>query len=117
MWSLPLSLASVLRQFGSQEIAMASPYLRPGRLGDVLAAIQAMGASEDFYARSCDAWSRVIGGDRRDGQYWKNVFDEHQEFFRKAIREPGAEERYALIWRMAYKEQAEVSPGRRVLQS
>ena len=46
-----------------------SPYLKSGRLGDVLAAIQAMGASEDYYARSCAAWAPIISGEQHDRQY------------------------------------------------
>jgi hypothetical protein len=105
---------------------MASPYLKSGRLGEVLAAIQAMGASEDRYARSCEAWSKIIGGNGRELGYWKKVFDEHPEFFRKIIRkkkgereegeEEGEEERYAMIWRMAYKQEPG-TPARRVLGS
>jgi hypothetical protein len=95
---------------------VTSPYLKSGRLGDVIAAIQAMGASEDYYARSCDAWAPIISGQQRDGRYWKNVFDEHGEFFRQVIREQeAADERYALIWRMAFKDEPGKSPRRRVL--
>jgi hypothetical protein len=95
-----------------------SPYLKDNRLGDVLAAIQAMGPREDRYSGSCDAWAQIISyGSGRDANYWKVVFDEHGEFFREGReRDDNQRERlYALIWRMAFKDEPTKTPRRRVL--
>jgi hypothetical protein len=113
-----------------------SAYLKPNRLSDLLAAIQAMGSNEN-YRRTCEQWVRIISGretptedpidDQTDDQtvdktvdptddptddqtddptddqtnYWKNVFNDHPEFFRRARMSGGGKERYSLIWRRA----------------
>jgi hypothetical protein len=79
-----------------------SPYLKDGRLGDVLAAIQIMGVS-DWYRRKLEVWTILLSGDadqeahperfaQRMG-HWRTVFQEHPEFFRPSGAVPGA---YAL---------------------
>jgi len=40
----------------------SSPYLKPGRLADVIAAIQAL-ASHEYYYNSCERWAHIISGD------------------------------------------------------
>jgi hypothetical protein len=90
-----------------------SSYLKSGRLGEVLVAIQAMGADEVYYARGCNGWAKVLG--EHDGQYWEQVLKDHGEFFRKVIRDPREEDRYALVWRMAFQEEPTKTPKRRVL--
>jgi hypothetical protein len=102
-----------------------SPYLTPDRLGDVLAAIQAMGSNEAF-RQTCEDWTRIISGpqargdltedpidDQTDDQAvdqpvtkeqtnrWKIVFDEHPEFFRRSRTSSEGKERYSLISRRA----------------
>lgn len=59
-----------------------SPYLESeARLGDVIAAIQAM-STYKFYKLDFEQWSDRISGDPRNGLYWKKIFIEHPEFFR-----------------------------------
>ncbi|WP_268124831.1 hypothetical protein [Roseivirga pacifica] len=60
-----------------------SPYLTPGRLADVIQAIQVLGYYK-FYKRSNDAWAKQItGNSENDTQsHWKKLFEEHPEFFK-----------------------------------
>lgn len=59
-----------------------SPYLRQeGRLADVIAAIQATGASESYKLRFAQ-WAKRICGDEGQADHWRRVFEEHPEFFR-----------------------------------
>lgn len=74
-----------------------SPYLIPGRLADVIAAIQFM-SMNDRSSQTCRDWADGISGDKAKGDHWQKVFDEHPEFFR---RSPNYEGHYALIWRRA----------------
>jgi hypothetical protein len=75
---------------------MESPYLTPNRLADLIAAIQVM-ATYDQYRGSPDDWSYRISGTKDAGPKWKNVFENHAEFFRKS---PDRNQ-YALAWRRA----------------
>jgi hypothetical protein len=101
---------------------VSSPYLKPGRLGEVLAAIQVMAVS-DQYRRTLEQWTYYLSGIRapksqsepdsdfeadsesepasepdaeRAAGRWRIVFDEHPEFFRPSFARPGA---YALVLR------------------
>jgi len=59
-----------------------SPYLEnDSRLADVIAALQAM-ATYKYYKLDFSQWANRITGDQSTGQYWKNIFVEHPEFFR-----------------------------------
>ena len=59
-----------------------SPYLRTeNRLGDVVAALQAM-ATYKYYKLDFSQWADRITGDEKKGDYWQAVFLEHPEFFR-----------------------------------
>ena len=59
-----------------------SPYLKDSnRLGDVIAAIQAM-AVYKFYKLSFEEWADRISADKSQADKWKNLFIEHPEFFR-----------------------------------
>lgn len=59
-----------------------SPYLNSSeRLGDVIAAIQAMGTYK-FYKLDFDGWAYRIGNNEKNSDYWKTIFSEHPEFFR-----------------------------------
>jgi len=59
-----------------------SPYLKdPNRLGDVIAAIQAMGTYK-FYKLTHEGWADRIAADRTQAETWKAIFLEHPEFFR-----------------------------------
>jgi hypothetical protein len=72
-----------------------APYVEdPGRLGDVIAAIQAM-ATYYRYKLTFAEWADRISGDPADGQHWEKVFREHPEFFRL----DSARERASLVWR------------------
>lgn len=76
-------------------ISKSSPYLSSDdRLGDVIAAIQAMGTYK-FYKLEFKSWARRISGDDLQAHHWKRVFEEHPEFFRL----DGARERASLVWR------------------
>ena len=75
---------------------LKSPYLKDNRLADVLAALQVMALSSE-YRMSCKGWAYKISGDEGRSDYWRTIFDEHQEFFRRST----AEDNYALIWRRA----------------
>src|SRR5688500_18588789 len=69
----------------------------PGRLGDVVAAIQAMGTYK-FYKLPFDGWADRISGDSSKGDHWKTVFLEHPEFFRFDSKR----EKASLVWRRQY---------------
>jgi hypothetical protein len=74
-----------------------SPYLKPSRLADVLAAIQSMALYERSSGKS-DFWAECIAGEKGEEAYWESVFSDHPEFFRLSPEKDG---RYALIWRRA----------------
>lgn len=64
------------------ESKKASPYLAtPERLADVIAAIQTLGTYK-FYKLDFASWADRISGDSSQGEYWKDVFEQHPEFFR-----------------------------------
>jgi hypothetical protein len=76
-------------------LAKTSPYIEsPARLGDVIAAIQAMAVSE-FHMRSFESWATSITGDKGKAQHWKAVLEEHPEFFRLDTTRMLA----SLVWR------------------
>jgi hypothetical protein len=76
-----------------------SPYLaKDGRLGDVIAAIQAMGTYK-FYKLEFAEWAERIGGDKQSAEHWRTVFLEHPEFFRLDTER----ERASLVWRRQNK--------------
>lgn len=74
-----------------------SPYLKPGRLADVIAAIQFMSMNERSSLLPGE-WAEGVTGDTAKADHWETVFREHPEFFRKSPTHKG---RYALIWRRA----------------
>lgn len=74
-----------------------SPYLKdPGRLRDVIAAIQVMGTHQWSHSKFED-WAKRIGP-VSSAPDWKTVFEEHHEFFRLDPDAPRA----SLCWRYAY---------------
>jgi hypothetical protein len=78
--------------------SIASPYLaNSGRLADVIAAIQAMGTYK-FYKLSFEGWADRITANKNQAFYWKNVFEQHPEFFRL----DSAREKASLVWRRQY---------------
>lgn len=75
-----------------------SAYLNePGRLGDVIAAIQAM-ATYKFYKLPFEGWADRISGDEQRAGHWQQVFEQHPEFFRL----DGERRRASLVWRRQY---------------
>ena len=87
-----------------------SPYLsNPTRLGDVIAAIQAMGTYK-FYKLSFEGWADRITGDGSQGDYWKRIFQEHPEFFRL----DSARAKASLVWRRQYAKHYDVDSETRI---
>jgi hypothetical protein len=79
---------------------MNSPYLaEPTRLGDVIAAIQAM-ATYKYYKLDFEGWADRISADRNRADHWQAVFEEHPEFFRL----DGERKKASLVWRRAVPE-------------
>lgn len=74
-----------------------SPYLKPNRLADVIAAIQFLAMNERS-SLSCKQWAEAISGDESKEPYWRAIFQDHTELFRKSPDDP---DHYALIWRRA----------------
>jgi hypothetical protein len=80
----------------------ALPYLKPGRLSDVIAALQVMGAGqrpEGPILRWANELSRSDA--LNEVERWKAVFIEHPEFF--LIYVLNNEEKAALRWRYTNK--------------
>ncbi len=76
-----------------------TPYTdNAGRLADVIAAIQVM-ATYKFYKLGFSDWADRICGDEGNGDYWKNIFVQHPEFFRL----DSARKRASLVWRRNYQ--------------
>jgi hypothetical protein len=85
-------------------VRTALPYLKnPNRLADVIAAIQAMGTYK-FYKLTFQDWADRISGDSGQAEYWKQVFQEHPEFFRLDF----AREKASLVWRRQYPKRFDV---------
>jgi hypothetical protein len=71
-----------------------SPYLKPGRLPDIIAAIQAL-ATYKYYKLEFSRWSERLSADGSRAEHWKAVFEQHPEFFRLDTKR----ERASLVWR------------------
>lgn len=81
-----------------------SPYLRDAnRLGDVIAAIQAM-ATYKFYKLPFANWADRMAADKNQAEKWKAVFVEHPEFFRL----DSAKEKASLVWRRQFPKRYDV---------
>jgi hypothetical protein len=80
------------RGHDDREVLM-SPYLKTGRLADVIAAVQFMGASGRPEADILD-WTQRLSGNKEESERkrWTAVFKEHPEFFHVYIllKEPKA---------------------------
>lgn len=82
----------------------SSPYLAdPNRLADVIAAIQAM-ATYKFYKLDFRGWADRITGDPNTAEHWKEVFEQHPEFFRLDSRK----RRASLVWRRQHQKRYDV---------
>jgi len=85
-----------------------SPYLRdPQRLGDVVAAIQTM-STYKFYKLSFEDWADRITGDKTTKNHWRDVFEQHPEFFRLDSKK----ERASLVGRRQYPKRFQVDEER-----
>jgi len=81
-----------------------SPYLRDAnRLGDVIAAIQAM-ATYKFYKLPFAGWADRMSADETQAEKWKTVFVEHPEFFRL----DSARAKASLVWRRQFPKRYDV---------
>ncbi|HEV7767474.1 MAG TPA: N-carbamoyl-L-amino acid amidohydrolase [Thermoanaerobaculia bacterium] len=81
-----------------------SPYLSDAsRLGDVIAAIQAM-AVYKFYKLDFEGWADRISADSATAQRWKRIFEQHPEFFRLDTERNKA----SLVWRRQYPKRYDV---------
>lgn len=81
-----------------------SPYLKDSnRLGDVIAAVQAM-AVYKFYKLSFEEWADRISADKSQAEKWKNIFIEHPEFFRLDSNS----EKASLVWRRQFPRRYDV---------
>ncbi|KAB7732002.1 N-carbamoyl-L-amino acid amidohydrolase [Rudanella paleaurantiibacter] len=93
-------------------LAYKNPYLINNRLADVIAAIQVMGTYK-FYKLPFDKWADRISGTTDSGIYWKEVFEEHPEFFRL----DGNREKASLVWRRQYPKRYHVDQEKKLSQS
>jgi hypothetical protein len=81
-----------------------SPYLcELNRLGDVIAAIQAMGTYK-FYKLSFEDWADRISADRSQAEKWRGIFEQHPEFFRL----DSARAKASLVWRRQFPKRFDV---------
>ena len=80
------------------------PYLRPGRLADVIAAIQVM-ASAKRPERKVEDWAFEFdrSRDTHTVVHWTAVFQEHREFFITYQLQNEDELKAALRWRYVFK--------------
>jgi hypothetical protein len=69
-----------------------NPYLKDGRLAEVIAAITAL-ANYRFYKLSFKAAAERISNDPENAKRWANIFKEHPEFFRVSG------DKVSLVWR------------------
>lgn len=70
----------------------ANPYLKKGRLPDVIAAITALG-NYRYYKLSFEKCAERISNDPSASKKWEQIFREHPEFFRVT------ENHASLVWR------------------
>jgi hypothetical protein len=84
-----------------------SPYLQnEKRLADVIAAIQVMGTYR-YYKLDFASWADQITGDRNEADHWRQVFEQHSEFFRLDSKR----EKASLVWRRQYPKRYNVDTG------
>jgi hypothetical protein len=85
-----------------------SPYLRdPQRLGDVIAAIQAM-AVYKYYKQPFSGWADRITADKSQADKWRTLFLEHPEFFRL----DSARQKASLVWRRQFPKRYDIDEQR-----
>ena len=86
-----------------------SPYLKPGRLADVVAALQAL-STYKFYKLTFEDWADRLSADKSQTDRWKQVFLEHSEFFRL----DGNKEKVSLVWRRQFPKRFDVDTERSI---
>jgi hypothetical protein len=86
-----------------------SPYLKPGRLADVVAALQAL-STYKFYKLTFEDWADRLSADKSQTDRWKLVFLEHSEFFRL----DGNKEKVSLVWRRQFPKRYDVDTERTI---
>ena len=90
---------------------MKNPYLKPGRLADVIAAITALG-SYRYYKLSVEKWAERIANKPKGADRWGKILSEHPEFFRIGTDDKKA----SLVWRRQHpklfdtRRHTEISP-------
>ncbi len=90
-----------------------SPYLEGNdRLADVIAAIQALGTYK-FYKLEFKGWSDRISGDETLAQHWRDVFEQHPEFFRLDSQR----NRASLVWRRQHQKLFDVDTERQITRA
>ncbi len=77
-------------------MTLKNPYLKAGRLADVIAAITALG-NYPYYKLSFDKWAEKIVNDPGQAGKWQLVFAEHPEFFRIS------DDKASLVWRRQFR--------------
>ena len=63
-----------------------------------------------FYKLTFEGWADRITANKNQALYWKNVFEQHPEFFRL----DGAREKASLVWRRQYPKRFHVDLEKRL---
>jgi hypothetical protein len=80
------------------------PYLKQGRLADVITAIQVMASAKRPEGKIKDwAWELDRSRDSRTVARWSAVFKEHREFFITYYLQNEEELKASLRWRYVFK--------------
>jgi hypothetical protein len=89
---------------GSRRNLDMDVYLKPGRLANVIAAIQVM-ASAERPEGEIENWAYTLDRNREEKTInkWTGVFQEHPEFFLTYRLESDSKLKAALRWRYAFK--------------
>jgi hypothetical protein len=81
-----------------------NPYLKPGRLSEVIAAITALGAYRYYKLTFAGSAERIT--DRPDeAERWGKIFREHPEFFR--VSQEGS--LVSLVWRRQHPKRSGIA--------
>lgn len=117
-------ISRILYQYATGSVALgksafwgirgkSSPYLENDqRLADVIAAIQVMGTYK-YYKLDLEGWSNRINGNPAQANTWKQVLEQHPEFFRL---DP-ARERASLVWRRQHQKLYNVDTEEKIARS
>ncbi len=92
-------------------IERQSPYLADAdRLADVVAMLQVMGTYK-FASREVDKWTESLGRPPLSATNWRQVFEQHPEFFR--IRDGLV----SLVWRRASERLYDTVTGKEITRT